>query len=124
MPIDVRVLEARLADLPGAVVGYPFGLQPAVYTVAGKTFAMVAERREGAGVTLKSDPVLAEALREAYPAIKPGYHTNKRHWNSILLDSELPEPVFWNMVQASYELVRAALPKAVRDRLSHQESSA
>ena len=121
MPIDVRALEARLADLPGAVVGFPFGPQPAVYTVAGKTFAMVAERREGVGVTLKSDPVLAEALREAYPAIKPGYHTNKRHWNTVRLDGDIPAELFWNMVQASYELVRAALPKAVRDRLSQQE---
>ncbi len=124
LAIDIRTLEAELARFPGAVAGFPFGPQPTVFTVAGKTFAMLAETVQGARLTLKSDPVLAEALREAYPAIRPGYHTNKRHWNTIDLDGDLPEAVIWNMVQASYELVQAALPRAARDRLSLQEPPA
>ena len=111
-------LGARIADFPGAVLDHPFGPGVEVYKVGGKVFAMLAEAREGPRVTLKCNPVLAEILRDAHPAVRPGYHTDKRHWNTVSLDEPLDEDVLWNMVEASYEQVRASLPKKLQAELA------
>ena len=118
MAIDLETLNARLAAMPWAQAERPFGPQPLVYKVGGKMFAMVADTDAGGRVTLKCDPVLAEALRQAYRGVTPGYHTNKRHWNTVSLDGGVPDDVVWNMAQASYEIVLKALPRAVRARLA------
>jgi predicted DNA-binding protein (MmcQ/YjbR family) len=110
-------LHARLAAFPGAGLEHPFGPIPAVYKVGGKMFAIVFSTDEGRRISLKCDPDLAEILRDAYPAVKPGYHANKRHWNTVWLDEPLPDDVLWNMIEASYELVRGRLPKAGRAKL-------
>jgi len=122
MDISLDALNARLAAFAGAVADRPFGPQPLVYKVGGKTFAMVGETEPIARVTLKCEPVLAEALRQAYPAVIPGYHTNKRHWNTVRLDGDIPAEVFWNMVDASYDLVRASLPRTARAALAAKEA--
>jgi predicted DNA-binding protein (MmcQ/YjbR family) len=109
-------LHARLAAFPGAVLEHPFGPIPNVYKVGRKMFAIVFDHDGVLRISLKCDPFLAEVLREAHPAVKPGYHANKRHWNTVWLDEPLPEDVLWNMIEASYELVRGALPKAKRTR--------
>ena len=117
MTVTVTELHDHLAALKGAELGYPFGPEVAVYKLRGKVFAMLAGAEHAGRVTLKTDPVLAEVLREAYPAVRPGYHTNKRLWNTVYLDVPLPDEVLWNMVQASYELVRASLPKRIQAEL-------
>ena len=122
MDISLDALNARLAAFAGAVAERPFGPQPLVYKVGGKTFAMVGGTEPIARVTLKCEPVLAEALRQAYPAVIPGYHTNKRHWNTVRLDGDIPAEVFWNMVDASYDLVRASLPRTARAALAAKEA--
>ena len=66
---------------------------------------------------MKCEPELAEQLRVSYPAIVPGYHLNKRHWNTITLDGSLDEQLIHDLVEDSYDLVFAALPKRVRDEL-------
>ena len=111
-------LHARLAAFPGAVLDHPFGPEVAVYKLRGKVFAMLVGPEHAARITLKTDPVLAEVLREAYPAVRPGYHTNKRLWNTVHLDVPLPDQALWNMVEASYELVRASLPRRVQAELA------
>ena len=118
MPPALAELQARLAGFPGAELTHPFGPLPDVYKVGGKVFAMLVDAAEGPRLTLKSDPFLAEILREAHPAVRPGYHTDKRHWNTVYLDQPLPEDVLWNMVEASYEIVRRSLTKRVRAGLS------
>ncbi len=114
MTIDLNVLNAGLAAMRGVQADRPFGPEPLVYKVGGKVFAMVADTDAGGRVTLKCDPVLAEALREAYPGVTPGYHTNKRHWNTVNIDGSVPDEVLWNMAQASYEIVVRSLPRAIR----------
>ena len=117
MPPTYAALRTRLAALPGAVLGHPFGPIPDVFKVGGKVFAMLVDAAEGPRLTLKSDPFLAEILREAHPAVRPGYHTDKRHWNTLYLDEPLPEDVLWNMVEASYEIVRKSLTKRAQAAL-------
>jgi len=103
-------LQTRIGAMPGAELDHPFGPEVAVYKLRGKIFAMVADDG-GPRVTLKCDPVLAEVLREAHPAIRPGYHTNKRHWNTVHLEVGIDEAVLWDMIESSYALVRGSLPK-------------
>ncbi|GGG71517.1 hypothetical protein GCM10010918_28830 [Paenibacillus radicis (ex Gao et al. 2016)] len=98
---------------PGAVQDYPFGPQPLVMKVGGKMFAFFSAD----SITLKCDPVIAENLREQYAAVKPGYHMNKKHWNTVMLDGSLTEEELQSMIDHSYDLVAAALSKAVRQAL-------
>jgi predicted DNA-binding protein (MmcQ/YjbR family) len=69
-------------------------------------------------VSVKCEPDLAVALRDTYPAIRPGYHLNKRHWNTITLDGSLPDELVRDLVEDSYDLVFSALPKRIRDDIS------
>ena len=69
-------------------------------------------------MSLKCEPDLAEQLRAAWPdAIAPGYHLNKRHWNTVTLDGSLADAMVRDMVEDSYDLIVAAMPRAVRERL-------
>jgi predicted DNA-binding protein (MmcQ/YjbR family) len=102
---------------PGAVEDYPFGDEVAVFKVAGSVFAMVMLAATPANVTLKCDPDRAIALRERYAAITPGYHTNKRHWNTIVLDGSVPDDELLELIDHSYQLVVGRLTKAQRSTL-------
>jgi predicted DNA-binding protein (MmcQ/YjbR family) len=117
MPVTANDLMDRLLAMKGADLDYPFGPEVAVFKLRGKVFAMVAAAPTGPRVTLKCEPVLAEALREAHPAVQPGYHTDKRHWNSIHLELGIDEAVLWDMIESSYALVRQALPRKVQAEL-------
>jgi predicted DNA-binding protein (MmcQ/YjbR family) len=80
-------------------------------------FALSALGRQPLSVNLKCEPGLAEELRDAYPAVRPGWHMNKRHWNTVDLDGTIPDATVRQMIEDSYDLVVAALPKAKRLRL-------
>jgi predicted DNA-binding protein (MmcQ/YjbR family) len=109
----------KLRDLCLSFMGteetFPFSPGTSVFKVAGKVFALAALGAEPLTVSLKCDPGLAEQLREAHSAITPGYHLNKRHWNTVLLDGSLEVQVVADMVEDSYDLVVSRLPK-VRQR--------
>jgi predicted DNA-binding protein (MmcQ/YjbR family) len=106
--------RAACAALAGAVETYPFGPNTAVYKVGGKMFALVPREAESAHVSLKCDPEWSEVLRNAYPAITPGYHLNKRHWNTIDLDGSVPDDEVAELIRHSYELVVESLPGRLR----------
>ncbi len=106
---------------PGAVEEFPFGPEWLVVKVAGKMFALLAIAEEPLRVNLKCDPDHAEALRAFYPAVVPGYHMNKRHWNTVRLDGSIPKDELLSMVDDSYALVVASLPKGVRAALENQK---
>jgi predicted DNA-binding protein (MmcQ/YjbR family) len=101
----------------GAVEDYPFGDDVAVFKVAGRVFAICGLTGQPGSVSLKCDPTLAEALRDRYPAVIPGYHLNKRHWNTIELDGTVPADELAELVDHSWELVVARLPRRDRDAL-------
>jgi predicted DNA-binding protein (MmcQ/YjbR family) len=104
--------------LPGAAEDYPFGESVAVFKVAGRMFALVALEGTPASVNLKCDPALALELRARYPSVRPGYHANKRHWNTVELDGSIDDDELQWMISHSYELVVANLPRAARDRFT------
>jgi predicted DNA-binding protein (MmcQ/YjbR family) len=98
--------------LTGAVEEFPFGPETSVFKVGGKMFAISALGRKPLRVSLKCEPELAAALRGAHPAIGPGYHLNKRHWNTVELDGSLEDRMVVDMIEDSYDLVVAGLPKS------------
>jgi predicted DNA-binding protein (MmcQ/YjbR family) len=108
---------ACCASQPRAVEDYPFGDGVAVFKVGGKMFALVSLEGSTGFVNLKCDPDLALALRAQHAAVRPGYHTNKRHWNSVDLDGSLPAHDLREMIEHSYELVVDGLPRAEREQL-------
>jgi len=87
---------------------FPFGPEVAVYKVKGKMFATLAQDEGVWSANLKCDPMWALSLRKKYPSIQPGYHMNKRHWNTVLLDGSLPPSLVRKMVELSYVLVAPA----------------
>ncbi len=112
-----RVIAACAAK-PGSAEEYPFGDGAAVYKVAGKMFALVSVGQPPGDVSLKCDPHMALALRASHAAITPGYHLNKRHWNTVKLDDSVPDEEVLELVDHSYELVVAGLTRAQRDALT------
>ena len=97
---------------------FPFGPDVYVYKVVGKVFAILGQRQGVASVNLKCDPAEALMLRDIFPAVKPGYHMNKQHWNTLLLDSSVPENEIKRQIDNSYQLVVKSLPKAKRPVLA------
>lgn len=114
-PEDVDHLARTL---PGTAMEHPFGPGANVYKVAGKVFAIMVPSDEPPRVTLKCDPALALELRAQFPGVIPGYHTNKRHWNTVSLDGSVPAEEIDDMVRHSWEQVVRGLPKAVRAKLT------
>jgi predicted DNA-binding protein (MmcQ/YjbR family) len=115
--MDARDLRGWCLRQPGAIEDFPFGPEHSVFKVAGKMFALSALERTPLEVSLKCEPELAVGLRESYPAIRPGYHLNKRHWNTVTLDGSLPDQLVRDLVEDSYDLVVSALPKRIRAQL-------
>ena len=106
------------AALAGAVEDYPFGDEVTVFKVGGKMFALVMLDGEPGFVNLKCDPDHALELRARYPAVTPGYHANKRHWNSVHLDGSIDSPELQDMIEHSYTLIINSLSRAERDRIA------
>lgn len=112
-----EALETVLLSRKGTIVEYPFGPEAAVFKVAGKMFAIVAWKEEPLQVSLKCDPAEADYLRSTFEAIRPGYHLNKNHWNTITLDGSVPESLLRKMIDSSYDLVVKGLTKAEQELL-------
>jgi predicted DNA-binding protein (MmcQ/YjbR family) len=115
--MDASDLRGWCLRQPGAIEDFPFGPEHSVFKVAGKMFALSTLERTPLEVSVKCEPELAVGLRESYPAIRPGYHLNKRHWNTVTLDGSLPDQLVRDLVEDSYDLVVSALPKRVRAQL-------
>jgi predicted DNA-binding protein (MmcQ/YjbR family) len=99
-------------SFPGAQETFPFGPETSVFKVAGKVFALSRLAEPQLRVSLKCEPGLAEQLREAHAAVLPGYHLNKRHWNTVVIDGSLPDEMIADMVEDSYDLIVSALSRA------------
>lgn len=106
-----KQLEDFLLSLDNTWLDFPFGEGVSVYKVGdkdkqeGKLFAIIAEGSTPLKVSLKCDPVLAETLRQKYETVLPGYHLNKKHWNTILLTGQVPEDEIIDLARLSYNLV-------------------
>ena len=93
--------------MPNAKLDYPFGEDVAVYKVNDKMFALVTEGKKPVSISLKCDPLLAVTLREKYESIMPGYHLNKKHWNTLVLSGQLEWQEVQDLIRHSYNLVQA-----------------
>ncbi len=91
--------------MPHAQLDYPFGEEVAVYKINDKMFALISEEKEPLQISLKCDPDLSKILREKYETVMPGYHLNKKHWNTVLLSGQLPWEEVQGLIRHSYELV-------------------
>ena len=103
--MDHKTVEEYVLSMPNARLDYPFGEGVAVYKVGDKMFALIAEGKDPVNLSLKCDPQLATVLREKYVTVQPGYHLNKKHWNTLVLSGELPWDEVQALVQHSYQLV-------------------
>jgi predicted DNA-binding protein (MmcQ/YjbR family) len=103
--MDRKTVEEYLLSLSNSKLDYPFGEEVAVYKVKDKMFALVREKKLPVQISLKCDPLLAETLREKYDTVMPGYHLNKKHWNTIVLTGQLSWDEIKDLIRHSYDLV-------------------
>lgn len=113
--------KAYLLSQPEAVEDYPFGTEAAVFKVRNKMFGLLMQGKEEARINLKCDPDEALALRDIFPAVTPGYHMNKKHWNTVLLDGSVPDGEIERLIDNSYLLVIQGMPAAKRPLLTNNK---
>lgn len=106
--MDHKTVEDYVLSMPHAKLDYPFGKDVAVYKVHDKMFALISEGSEPVRLSLKCDPQLSQLLREKYETVMPGYHLNKKHWNTIVLSGQLPWEEIQDLIRHSYQLVTAS----------------
>ena len=105
--MDKKTIEDYILSMPNAVREYPFGEDVAVYKTGDKMFALMSETQFPVRLSLKCDPLLAETLREKYETVIPGYHLNKKHWNTLILSGQLSMEEVQGLIDHSYQLVTA-----------------
>jgi len=115
--MDYKTAQAYLLSKPEAVEDFPFGPDVAVYKVKNKMFATLATNDGIAQTNLKCDPDEALALRDIFTSVIPGYHMNKKHWNTVILDGDVPVFEVERMIDNSYGLVVKGLKKVERQAL-------
>ena len=115
--MDVESFREYCLAKPGTRESTPFGEDVLVFKVAGKMFALAALDEVPATANLKCDPDLALELRDQYEQVRPGYHMNKKHWNTVEIESGIPQAELRRMIDHSYELVVKSLPRAARAKL-------
>ena len=106
---------------PGVTESFPFGETTLVFKVATKMFALTTLDEHPLSINLKCDPELAVQLREEYSAVKPGYHMNKQHWNTVTVNGSIRDSQLQEWIDHSYELVKKSLPKSIQAGLAASE---
>ena len=115
--MEPSVIAAFVLELPEVTEEQPFGPEVDVYKVVGKVFLLIAPESTPPTISVKCEPGLAIELRTEYEAVIPGYHLNKKHWNTVVV-ADVPREELTAMIDLSYDLVVASLPRKVRDTLA------
>src|SRR3954451_4552660 len=115
--MNAESFRAHCLEKKGATEGTPFGPDNVVFKVGGKMFALLALDEIPTAVNLKCDPDRALELRDRFEQVRPGYHMNKKHWNTVEIAGGIPDAEIRAMIDHSYELVVQSLPKKLRDSL-------
>jgi predicted DNA-binding protein (MmcQ/YjbR family) len=115
--MDLETLRQHCLAKPCVTESFPFDEHTLVFKVQDKMFALIALEKIPPVLNLKCDPEKAQQLREQCPAIIPGYHSNKKHWNSILLDNSLSLFFILELINHSYELVVSKMPSKTRKEI-------
>jgi len=111
---DIEYFREYTLKKPYVTEGFPFDDVTLVFKVKMKIFMLVSLDTEPASINLKCDPELALDLRERYESVTPGYHMNKKHWNTVIVDGKVPSKEILKMIDDSYDLVFNSLPKKYR----------
>jgi predicted DNA-binding protein (MmcQ/YjbR family) len=104
-------------DKPHVTEEFPFGPEVMVFKLAGRIYALISWEKDPLWLSLKCDPDRALLLRGDHESIIPGYHLNKKLWNTLILDDTLDDDLVHDLVDHSYDLIFASLKKSVRDAL-------
>lgn len=121
--MNKQELAAYCLSKAGAREDYPFGPDPLVMKVASKMFALISDEGGLDNIALKCEPETAYLLRQQYAAVKPGYHLNKQHWNTVVMDGTVPDDEIRDMIDHSYELVFRKLTRAEKEALHAAQRS-
>jgi predicted DNA-binding protein (MmcQ/YjbR family) len=121
--LKLEAIANLLMKFPETTEEQPFRPEVDVYKVAGKIFAIFSPENSPPSISLKCEPTLALELRDEYSAVTPGYHLNKLHWNTVVLDGSVPDTELKNMIAHSYERVVSGLSKSTRERLSRAKTT-
>ena len=119
--MDTQTLRDHCSKLKGAQETFPFTETALVFKVMDKMFAIVPldiPSGEPATISLKCDPELAQILRQTYPAVQPGYHLSKKHWNTVTCDGTIPDDEIFGWIEDSYELIVKGLSRKAREQLA------
>lgn len=119
--MELEAPRAYLLEKKETTEELPFGPDALVLKVVGKIFAIVAWQKTPLQISLKCNPDHALALRAMYTSVRPGYHLNKEHWNTVTLDGSVPHDEFLEMIDHSYDLIVQSLKKSDRARLQGDE---
>jgi predicted DNA-binding protein (MmcQ/YjbR family) len=114
--MNVETLRDYCLLKVGVEEAFPFDHSTLVFKIGGKMFALLNIDRF-TGINLKCDPEKAVELRESFSSVIPGYHMNKKHWNTVQMDGDVPSALVLELIDHSYELVLSSLPKKIRDGL-------
>jgi predicted DNA-binding protein (MmcQ/YjbR family) len=117
--MHIESFRAYCLSKPGVTEEFPFDADTLVYKVMGKMFAATGLSEINYSVNLKCDPERAIELRDRYPQIQPGYHMNKRHWNTVFFEEGLSDEFLIELIDDSYHLVVKGLPKTLRHELEN-----
>ena len=121
--MNYDVTRDYLLSRPEAFEDFPFGGDVAVFKIGGRMFATLANPKGQSSMNLKCDPEEAQFLRDMFDAVRPGYHMNKTHWNTVILDGSIPPGEIERMIDRSYSLVVRKLKKAERIALEVRHGS-
>ena len=114
--MNIEELRDHCLVKPGATEGFPFGVETLVFKVGGKIF-LITNLDQGDRFNVKCDPELAVELRERYTEVQPGYHMNKKMWNTVFMNGSLTRKQLCEMIDHSYELIYNSLPQKIRNEI-------
>ena len=115
--MNLETLRDFCLELPGVTEELPFGPDTLVFKVMGKVFLLTPMDTGRPQFNAKCDPEKAEELREKYPDVVPGYHMNKKHWNTVDMHAGISDKLIYSWIKDSYQLVVSSLPKKVKEEL-------
>jgi predicted DNA-binding protein (MmcQ/YjbR family) len=118
MTVTLDTVREFCLQKKGTMVTFPFGETTLVMKVMGKIFLLADIESDPLRISLKCEPDLASTLRHQYPAVQPGYHLNKEHWNTITIDGTIPDEEIFVLIDHAYERVVSGLKKADRAKLA------
>ena len=114
--MDPEIIRKYCLEKKAVAESFPFGESTLVFKVCGKIFLLLSLDDAPLQFNVKCDPEQAESFRETYSSVLPGYHMNKKHWNTVILNGNIPARVIWEMIDASYSLVIHSLPLKERKK--------